>query len=251
MVVAVRELDQDGLPDGQRNWANEHTVYTHGYGVVAAYGNQRDATTSRSPTTTASRCGPSTTCRPRASSTDMFQPDGYQPRIYFGEKSTDVLHRRQGPRGQERRARPPRGAGRELPDTTPTRATAGVADRRAVQQADVRHQVQRAQHRAVQPGQRELQDPLRPGAARAGAEGRAVADRRRRLLPGGGRRPGQVDPRRLHHDRPLPEQREGLVAVHDVGRAQPQHDVRHAAHRRDQLHAQLGQGRRRRVRRLA
>ena len=42
MVVAVRELDQNGLPDGQRNWANEHTVYTHGYGVVAAYGNQRD-----------------------------------------------------------------------------------------------------------------------------------------------------------------------------------------------------------------
>ena len=39
--VAVRELDQTGLPDSQRNWANEHTVYTHGYGVVAAYGNQR------------------------------------------------------------------------------------------------------------------------------------------------------------------------------------------------------------------
>ena len=30
------------------NWSNVHTVYTHGYGVIAAYGNQRDATTSRS-----------------------------------------------------------------------------------------------------------------------------------------------------------------------------------------------------------
>ncbi len=43
MVLGVRELDQSGLPDGQRNWANEHTVYTHGYGMIAAYGNQRDA----------------------------------------------------------------------------------------------------------------------------------------------------------------------------------------------------------------
>ena len=25
----------------QRNWANDHTVYTHGYGIVAARGNQR------------------------------------------------------------------------------------------------------------------------------------------------------------------------------------------------------------------
>ena len=31
------------VPDGQRNWLNDHTVYTHGFGVVAAYGNQRDA----------------------------------------------------------------------------------------------------------------------------------------------------------------------------------------------------------------
>ena len=42
-VIAVRELDLDGLPDGQRNWINDHTVYTHGYGVVAAYGNRADA----------------------------------------------------------------------------------------------------------------------------------------------------------------------------------------------------------------
>ena len=42
MVIAARELDQAGLPEGQRNWANEHTVYTHGYGIIAAYGNQRD-----------------------------------------------------------------------------------------------------------------------------------------------------------------------------------------------------------------
>ena len=40
-VVAVREINLDGLPDDQRNWLNDHTVYTHGYGFYAAYGNQR------------------------------------------------------------------------------------------------------------------------------------------------------------------------------------------------------------------
>ena len=39
-VVAVRELDLDGLPTSQRNWVNDHTVYTHGFGLVAAYGNR-------------------------------------------------------------------------------------------------------------------------------------------------------------------------------------------------------------------
>ncbi len=42
LVVAARELNLDGLPDGQKNWNNEHTVYTHGYGIIAAYGNQRN-----------------------------------------------------------------------------------------------------------------------------------------------------------------------------------------------------------------
>ncbi|HET7476728.1 MAG TPA: UPF0182 family protein [Dermatophilaceae bacterium] len=40
-VVAVRELDLSGVPAGQRNWVNDVTVYTHGFGLVAAYGNQR------------------------------------------------------------------------------------------------------------------------------------------------------------------------------------------------------------------
>ena len=43
LVLGVRELDQNGLPDDSKNWANLHTVYTHGYGMIAAYGNQRPA----------------------------------------------------------------------------------------------------------------------------------------------------------------------------------------------------------------
>jgi len=74
-VVAVRELDLNGLPVAQRNWVNDHTVYTHGFGVVAAYGNR---------------------------SGDDGQPVFYQqnippvgplgpfePRIYFGESSPE------------------------------------------------------------------------------------------------------------------------------------------------------------------
>ena len=38
-VIAVRELNLDGLGAGQRTWVNDHVVYTHGFGVVAAYGN--------------------------------------------------------------------------------------------------------------------------------------------------------------------------------------------------------------------
>ncbi|WP_299035778.1 UPF0182 family protein [uncultured Pseudokineococcus sp.] len=40
-VIGVRELDLSGLSGGQRSWVNEATIFTHGYGVVAAYGNQR------------------------------------------------------------------------------------------------------------------------------------------------------------------------------------------------------------------
>ena len=38
-MIAVRELNLDGIGAGQRTWVNDHTVYTHGFGVVAAYGN--------------------------------------------------------------------------------------------------------------------------------------------------------------------------------------------------------------------
>lgn len=38
-VIAVREINLAGLSAEQRTWINMHTVYTHGYGVVAAYGN--------------------------------------------------------------------------------------------------------------------------------------------------------------------------------------------------------------------
>jgi uncharacterized membrane protein (UPF0182 family) len=41
-VIAVRDLKLSGIPQGSANWVNQHTVYTHGYGVAAAYGNTTD-----------------------------------------------------------------------------------------------------------------------------------------------------------------------------------------------------------------
>ncbi len=41
IIIAARELNLAGLQESQRNWANDHTVYTHGYGIIAARGNQR------------------------------------------------------------------------------------------------------------------------------------------------------------------------------------------------------------------
>lgn len=40
-VVAARELNIGGISEA--NWNNIHTVYTHGYGLVAAFGNKRES----------------------------------------------------------------------------------------------------------------------------------------------------------------------------------------------------------------
>lgn len=41
-VIAVRELNQAGLGESQ-SWYNSTIVYTHGFGIAAAYGNKRDS----------------------------------------------------------------------------------------------------------------------------------------------------------------------------------------------------------------
>ena len=71
-VIAVRELNQSGLGDS-RNWYNDTVVYTHGYGVVAAYGNQRAA--DGQPVFLESGI---------PSSGDLGE---FEPRVYFGEGS--------------------------------------------------------------------------------------------------------------------------------------------------------------------
>ena len=72
-VVAVRELNIDGNP--ARNWINDHLVYTHGFGFVAAYGNTVDADG-----------------KPNFIVGDLPPTSGlgkFEPRIYFGENVPD------------------------------------------------------------------------------------------------------------------------------------------------------------------
>ncbi|WP_430592582.1 UPF0182 family protein [Humidisolicoccus flavus] len=72
-VLAVRELDPDFI-EGQ-SWYNSTIVYTHGFGLVAAYGNQRG--TEGQPVFMQSG----------------IPPEGelgeFEPRIYFGESSPE------------------------------------------------------------------------------------------------------------------------------------------------------------------
>lgn len=76
-VVAVRELSLAGVGEAQRNWNNDHTVYTHGYGFVAAKGNQRDS--EGAPVWAEGGLPPSG---------DLSDEEKYEPRVYFGEEST-------------------------------------------------------------------------------------------------------------------------------------------------------------------
>jgi uncharacterized protein len=69
VVVALRELNIEGSPS--RNWINDHLVYTHGFGFVAAFGNTVDADG-----------------KPSFLVGDLPPTDGlgeFQPRVYFGE----------------------------------------------------------------------------------------------------------------------------------------------------------------------
>lgn len=74
VIIAARELNLEGLQSTQRNWANDHTVYTHGYGIIAARGNERGP--NGEPVFVAEDI-------PQTGLIKTTTP----PRIYFGEKS--------------------------------------------------------------------------------------------------------------------------------------------------------------------
>ncbi len=73
-VVAVRELNASGLNDAQKNWINEHMVFTHGDGFVAA------------PANTVSNGYPRYTISDIAQQGDIKVD---QPRTYYGQLTTD------------------------------------------------------------------------------------------------------------------------------------------------------------------
>ncbi len=74
-VIALREMRLSGVADAQRNWVNDHTFYTHGFGAVAAYGNRR--TPDGEPVFYEKNIPP------------VGALGDYEPRVYFGEYSPD------------------------------------------------------------------------------------------------------------------------------------------------------------------
>ncbi len=77
-IVAVRELNLGQLSDAD-NWNNRAVMYTHGYGLVAAAGNQRTA-------------NGEPVFLEQGMPTQGFlsaAPGGFQPRVYFGEASPE------------------------------------------------------------------------------------------------------------------------------------------------------------------
>ncbi len=86
VVIAAREMHLEGLPEAQKKWANEKTVYTHGYGLIAAFGNQRN-TQDQPVRNDGEPIWAEEDLPPRGAITDSQGPDGYRPQIYFGEQS--------------------------------------------------------------------------------------------------------------------------------------------------------------------
>jgi uncharacterized membrane protein (UPF0182 family) len=83
LVLGVRELDQNGIEAGDRSWANLHTVYTHGNGVIAAFANQRPSNNIRQASSVQWAEGREANARYL---TDLSE-EGYETRVYFGEQS--------------------------------------------------------------------------------------------------------------------------------------------------------------------
>ena len=190
-VIAVRELDLDGLAADQRNWLNDHTVYTHGFGVVAAYGNQRTADGAAGLL----RAGHPADRRARqVRAADLLR------RAVAG-----LLDRRRAQGRPAARARLPGRAARPGSRTRRTPATAASKLGCFFAQARLRASSTSEQNFLLSDAvNNESQILYDRDAARARREGRAVADARRQPLPGGRRRPGAVDRRRLHDVGRLP-----------------------------------------------
>jgi uncharacterized protein len=80
-IVAAREMNTSELADSQKNWINEHLVYTHGNGFVAAKAST--VTPSGYPDFTVSELGSDG----KVSEGDITVS---QPRIYYGELQNDI-----------------------------------------------------------------------------------------------------------------------------------------------------------------
>ena len=191
-VVSVRELRLSGVPAAQRNWVNDHTVYTHGFGFVAAYGNQRarvrvirsssPVVSGRAATPSVSTNLASTSARSPRSTRWSVVPPAPEPRE-FDFRTTVAPAVSSGPRMPAR-------AGSASDPSSATR---------------VCREVPRAQTHPLRPGHRAVLAPRPPIAQGARRASGALVD------PGWQRLPAVVDGRIQwivdgHDDRALPQQ---------------------------------------------
>ncbi|WP_158846762.1 UPF0182 family protein [Saccharothrix deserti] len=82
-IVAVRELNTAGIPQGQRDWINQHLIYTHGNGMVFA-----EASKVNSPADEGGNGGYPVFEVAQVGQNGEVQPGPFgvqQPRTYFGE----------------------------------------------------------------------------------------------------------------------------------------------------------------------
>ncbi|SHN32782.1 UPF0182 family protein [Cryptosporangium aurantiacum] len=95
-IVALREMDTSRLDDSQKNWINLHTIYTHGYGLVAAPANQ--VTEGGQPYFVSGSLGDTPAAADDEASEQQaaklaaaFAADNpvRQPRVYYGELTSD------------------------------------------------------------------------------------------------------------------------------------------------------------------
>ncbi|MGN9812169.1 UPF0182 family membrane protein [Micromonospora sp. BQ11] len=81
-VVGVREINYNELTAQQSNWINRHTVYTHGYGLVAAPANQ--VVCGGQPFFVSGFLGGEKSAEACGSQTEQIPAS--QPRVYYGER---------------------------------------------------------------------------------------------------------------------------------------------------------------------
>ncbi|WP_433871526.1 UPF0182 family protein [Saccharopolyspora sp. CA-218241] len=84
-LVALREINTDGLAANQQNWLNRHTVYTHGNGFIAAPADRVDSTFDEG----ASQGGYPVFEISDVANNGQGAIPVEQPRVYYGELVSD------------------------------------------------------------------------------------------------------------------------------------------------------------------
>ena len=193
-VVAVREMDLNGVEG--KNWNNIRTVYTHGYGLVAAYGNRRQS--GGEPEWIASDIPPTGQDR-RSTSRGSTSASSHER----------VLDRRRARPAARRSSWTPRAAARAA-----TRRPTPTAARAACRSATCSTGCSTRPSSPTSTSCCRTGSTRRPRSSTTGRRGSGCRRRRRGststgTLPGGGRGPDRLDRGRLHHVEHLPLQPAG------------------------------------------